>query len=502
MTNERIPHFQKELGMSKHLLSSLVVLLSMTINAQTIDLHGKITSKSGTAVSGAIVTLVKQGVKDTTGADGTYSITKSSVAILPQLLPQNKVLSIDKGCLALSLPEASTVKINIFDINGNLLKKEQAQTVPAGFYRFNIEKNISTARVLIIRATIDQDEITFRYIPLKTGNYNLAGTIDGFLPPGGKLAKIAAIDDTLKVTAAGFTPKSVSISSYEQELNITLDSASVGDAGRSAGCGKATTLKGQTELKITSGGKERSYFIRLPDDYDNNHPYRFIVSIHALTGYAVDVANQKGYEYYGLWNLANPKNGKGTTIFVSPQGLKSNIMGGNYTGWSNTGGEDVEFIRSIITKYENELCIDTTRIFAEGFSMGGSMSYALACALPGKIRAVAVHSGGRMSGCDTLHRGPVAYFMTHGNLDSMCTYPSYGVPEAQDIARLNGCKNLDIVKELKPTDNSGNTPVCGSFQDCKTGYPCRACIFVGKHAYNPGNNGWVADSSWKWFLQF
>jgi poly(3-hydroxybutyrate) depolymerase len=288
----------------------------------------------------------------------------------------------------------------------------------------------------------------------------------------------------------------MAISSYEQELNITLDSASVGDAGPSAGCGKTTTLNRQTTMTITSGGKDRSYIIRLPDDYDNNHPYRLIISIHALTGHADGVANQKGYEYYGLWKLAN--SSKGTTIFISPEGTQGSL--GN--GWENKSGSDVEFIRSVITKYEKELCIDTTRIFAEGFSMGGSMSYALACALSGKIRAVAVHSGGPMSGCVKTNRGPVAYFMTHGNADGVCKYPGYGVPEAKDIASVNGCSTLDITNVLKPTDNSGNTPVCGSFQDCKTGFPCRACIFVGDHTPNPGNKGWVADSTWKWFTQF
>jgi poly(3-hydroxybutyrate) depolymerase len=488
--------------MYRYLLCSLVVLLSITINAQTINLRGKISSKSGSSVSNAIITLVKQGLKDTTSSDGKYSITKSSTSVLPQLLPQNRILSIDRGSLQLSLPEPSLVHIAVFDINGNLLKREPTQNVPAGFYRYNIEDGITSTRVLLIKATIGNDEVTFRHIPVNVGKYNLSNIIKLQNPSSGTLAKITAIDDTLKISAPGFSLKVMSISSYEQELDITLDSVSIGNAGPSAGCGKTTTLKGQSELKITSGGKERSYVIRIPDDYDNNHPYRFIVSIHPLTGYAVDVANQKGYEYDGLWNLANPKNGKGTTIFASPQGLKSKIMGGNYTGWSNPGGEDVEFIRSIITKYENELCIDTTRIFAEGFSMGGSMSYALACALPGKIRAVAVHSGGPMSGCDSTVRGPVAYFMTHGNLDSVCVYPDYGVSIAQDIASVNGCKKFNIANELKPTDASGKTPVCASFQDCKTGYPCRACIFAGKHVPNPGNNGWVADSSWKWFLQF
>jgi polyhydroxybutyrate depolymerase len=220
-----------------------------------------------------------------------------------------------------------------------------------------------------------------------------------------------------------------------------------------------------------------------------------IFGIHCLMGTDDMVANQKGYEYYGLWKLANSP--KGTTIFCAPNGISK--------AWNNTSGADVEFIRTLINKFKSELCIDTTRIFSEGYSMGGSMSYALACAMPGTIRAIAAHSGGPMSGCDKKKRGPVAYFMTHGTNDGVCKYPGYGVPEITDIAtNVDGCQKLDIAGTLKPTDASGLIPACADFQGCKAGYPCKACIFVGDHVYSPGgiDKTWVDDSTWNFFKQF
>jgi hypothetical protein len=47
-----------------------------------------------------------------------------------------------------------------------------------------------------------------------------------------------------------------------------------------------------------------------------------------------------------------------------------------------------------------------------------------------------------MSGC-VAHTKPVAYFMTHGTKDTMCTYPTYGVPQLQDFAKVDGCKTPD-----------------------------------------------------------
>jgi hypothetical protein len=134
--------------------------------------------------------------------------------------------------------------------------------------------------------------------------------------------------------------------------------------------------------------------------------------------------------------------------------------------------------------------------------MGGSMSYALACEAPDMFRAVAVHSGGPMSGCNKKNK-PVAYFMTHGTQDQTCTYPGYGVPQVNEFAKLNGCQAMDIPGTLVPTDASGMNPKCADFQGCSDGYPARACIFVGPHTPSPGGNKtWVPAETWKFISQF
>jgi poly(3-hydroxybutyrate) depolymerase len=259
-------------------------------------------------------------------------------------------------------------------------------------------------------------------------------------------------------------------------------------ATMSAGCGKAPSLMSGDGQSISVSGSSRTFNLDIPENYDNNHPYRLIVSYHWLNGTANNVSNGGvAKPYYGLWTLA-----AGSTIFVAPQGIDN--------AWKNSGGADVEFSRQLITLLENEFCIDKSRIFAEGFSMGGSMSYAMACAMGDVVRAVAVHSGGPMSGCDKSSRKPVAYFMTHGTQDSVCTYPGYGVPQVEDYAKLDGCTAQSMPT---PTDSSGKTPVCVDYAGCTAGYPVRACIFVGDHTPSPGGtSGWVPTESWKFLSQF
>jgi poly(3-hydroxybutyrate) depolymerase len=209
-----------------------------------------------------------------------------------------------------------------------------------------------------------------------------------------------------------------------------------------------------------------------------------ILSYHPLGGTAQGIANGN---YYGLWSLS-----AGSTIFAAPQGIGNGWSDSGRT--STTGGADINFTRALIDELTSKLCIDRSRIFAEGFSMGGSMSYAVACAMGDVVRGVVAHSGGPMSGC-VQHNKPVAYFMTHGTQDPVCTYPAYGVPQINDFARVNGC-----TAQAMPVP-SGTGPACADFAGCMPGYPARACIFVGGHTPSPPGN-WVPGESWRFISQF
>ena len=261
--------------------------------------------------------------------------------------------------------------------------------------------------------------------------------------------------------------------------------SSAGDGGavKSTGCGSASAPTSNT-YTISVSGTNRTYILRVPDNYDANRPYRLILAYHWLNGTAQNVASGN---YYGLLSLS-----AGSTIFAAPQGINNGWSDSGRT--STTGGADINFTKALVDELTSKLCIDRSRIFAEGFSMGGSMSYAIACAMGDVVRGVVAHSGGPMSGC-VQHSKPVPYFMTHGTQDNVCTYPAYGVPQINDFAKLNGC-----MSQTMPTP-SGTAPACVDFPGCMAGYPARACIFVGGHTPSPSGN-WVPGESWKFISQF
>jgi hypothetical protein len=202
----------------------LFVLISLIANAQTINLGGVVSNTESQPIANSIVTLARQAMKDTTGPEGKYSFAITVAVKPPVRVPQTEEISINNGVLQFILSNSLPVKVAIFDVKGNLLKKEVVKSAAAGAYRFDIKKNCQATNLLIINVTIGKREVSFPYMMLNSGKYasNPSGAYTS--PIGGGLALPAAVLDTLKVTATGYLTKTVTITSYDnQQQDITLD---------------------------------------------------------------------------------------------------------------------------------------------------------------------------------------------------------------------------------------------------------------------------------------
>lgn len=262
-------------------------------------------------------------------------------------------------------------------------------------------------------------------------------------------------------------------------------------AGKSAGCGKTRTLTDGRKT-ISVNGTNRAFIIRAPSNYSNQTPYRLIFAYHWLNGNANQVANggnggSTDDPYYGLWDLA-----KNTTIFVAPEGIDA--------GWANTGGRDLAFTDAMLKQIQDDMCVDTTRIFATGFSYGAAMSNALACARTDIFRGVALYAGAQLSGCDGGTK-PIAYFHAHGISDSVLNI-SQGRSLRDRAVRNNKCTAMN---PPEPAKGSG-THTCTSYQNCTAGYPVRWCAFDGDHNPTEKDRGqaksWVPGEAWTFISQF
>ncbi|MEI5522385.1 RICIN domain-containing protein [Streptomyces brasiliscabiei] len=265
-------------------------------------------------------------------------------------------------------------------------------------------------------------------------------------------------------------------------------------SGGAGGCGNAPTLASGTHT-IQSGGKSRSFILRVPAGYDNSRPYRLVFAFHWRGGTAGDVASGgtsgSAWSYYGQQEQSG-----NSAILVAPQGL------GN--GWGNAGGEDVAFVDDMIRRIEGGLCVNPGQRFATGFSWGGGMSYALACSRANVFRAVAVISGAQISGCDGGSQ-PIAYLGIHGIGDSVLSI-GQGRSLRDKFVGNNGC-TPQSPREPAP---GSRTHITTAYSGCRAGYPVRWAAFDGGHIPGPvdGSSGesgvttWTKAEIWRFFAQF
>lgn len=206
----------------------LIAVTVVAANTQTINLRGVVSNSSGKPVSSAVVSLVRQKMKDTTGTDGKYAFSGTAVSNLPAIVPQTNNISLKNNVVQFNLSTQSPVKVAIFDLKGNLLGQETNMSAPAGVYQFDITSICQAAKTLVIKASIGSSEVSFRYVPIKGGQHAISPvTSTSALLRKSGLTAVAAAVDTIKVTASGYNDKAIPLTSLNQELNITLDTNNV-----------------------------------------------------------------------------------------------------------------------------------------------------------------------------------------------------------------------------------------------------------------------------------
>ncbi len=165
---------------------------------------------------------------------------------------------------------------------------------------------------------------------------------------------------------------------------------------------------------FVSSGENREYLLHVPSSYDPSKPTPLVISMH---GAGLWGAVQKEISQ---WNeLADEQR----FIVVYPSALG----GEGVRVWRVEPGtelaKDVRFISELIDTLEASFNINSTRIYANGLSNGGGMSFVLSCTLSDRIAAV-----GMVGAAQTLpwswckDQRPVPMIAFHGTADRHVPY--------------------------------------------------------------------------------
>ncbi len=220
---------------------------------------------------------------------------------------------------------------------------------------------------------------------------------------------------------------------------------------------------------FTFEGIERSYKVHLPPDYDPDSLYPLVFNLHGYGSNAIEQQLYSGFDF-----VADTAG----VVMVYPNGVDN-----QWTVYGSTGPNDVGFISALIDTMSTHYSIDLDRIYSTGMSMGGFMSYRLACELENRIAAIASVAGLLVTNpCEPSR--PVAILQIHGTADP--TVPYTLVPTTVDFwTGYNGCPPDPVITDLPDIDTTDQSTVTVSYYG-----PCEDSTEVILYTINGGEHTW------------
>ncbi|HKY16882.1 MAG TPA: PHB depolymerase family esterase [Microthrixaceae bacterium] len=200
-----------------------------------------------------------------------------------------------------------------------------------------------------------------------------------------------------------------------------------------ATCDSSSSVAPGTErIEVPAKGGAREVERVIPPSYDGTTRLPLIVDLHGFTS---------TIEQQDLFSDLPAQAAARDYVLLTPQAAEASlpIQGERISGpYWNLGldasdsdqksserirdtRDDIGFLTDLIDSTVTDLCIDDARIYATGFSNGAGMTAALACAMPGRLAAIAPVSGINLApACPALE--PVSVIALHGDADPLVPY--------------------------------------------------------------------------------
>jgi polyhydroxybutyrate depolymerase len=327
------------------------------------------------------------------------------------------------------------------------------------------------------------------------------------------------------LSLAACTNSSGSTTSAPEPTSTTTTAPGSGPAVPSAGCGTSTEKATDADRRtLTVDGEERWYLLTTPPAHDGKEPLPLVLDFHGLAeGAAAHTAMSD------MGTLAKKEG----FVVAFPNGT------GQPVRWDlDPKSPDLTFIDTLLDTLGDDLCIDTSRVYASGLSFGALLSSYLACERADRFAAVAPVAGITVFDDDCTPSRPVPVVAFHGTADKILRFnggvgaiPGISKPEATTTPTTLAATDLDgpgypeAVKkwaarngcEPTPTDTDVTKEVVKRVYTCPAGQNVEFFIVEGGgHAW-PGSKfseavakavGYTTmdinatEEAWKFFQRF
>ena len=242
---------------------------------------------------------------------------------------------------------------------------------------------------------------------------------------------------------------------------------------------------------LVSSGVTREYLLHVPASYDPARPTPLVITLHAG---AVWPALQRDIS---RWNEVADEHG---FIVVYPSGEDLRMPAWEMGGAGKAA--DVRFIAELIDSLKSAYNIDPSRIYANGMSNGGGMSFVLSCTLSDRIAAVGMVATALLVPFETCtDTTPVPVVAFHGTADPVAKFnggrswvvPRYRFPGVAPFidawSKRNRC-------DPNPTDTAAASDVTRrSYANCAGGAD------VVLYSFKDGGHTWPSGMALPdWFV--
>jgi polyhydroxybutyrate depolymerase len=267
--------------------------------------------------------------------------------------------------------------------------------------------------------------------------------------------------------------------------------SSAGGGGGTGGSNGMTTcpspaLKaGDVNKTVQVGSQSRAYVLHVPSKYDGSKPVPLVVDFHGLGGSGP--SERSGSPYPAQ---TDPEG----VVMAFPTGLS----GPSGPAW-NVGPccvanvDDVAFAKALVEDVEKVACVDTKRVYAVGFSMGGGMSHYVACHAADVFAAVAPGSFDLLkeNQDDCKPPRPITVVSFRGTSDPIVPYQGgySAVVSGMPITFLGAKGTMDKWAQIDGCTgaaSAADSNNCSTYSACQDGVQVTLCTKQGG-GHEPGN---------------
>jgi polyhydroxybutyrate depolymerase len=250
----------------------------------------------------------------------------------------------------------------------------------------------------------------------------------------------------------------------------------------------ATGKAGRTTESLENAGVMRSFILHVPSSYKGDTPVPLVVFFHPLLTNADTAASGSGYT-----ELANKEG----FIVAYPDAQADAAWNVGPCCTQSRDVDDKGFARAVVKAVQAKLCVDSKRVYAAGFSMGGGMAHYMGCEAadvfaaiaPGSfdllkentcapVRPISVIAFRSMSDAIVPYEGAVKTSAPNGFMGMHTFLGAVGTDKKW--AELDGCTG-------EPVDEGGG---CKTHKMCSQGVEVTLCTVPGGHTWPDAARSW------------